>query len=103
MKTKTQASETTEKAGANLTPKDLVSKLGISEKRVRMLLRKDYPRERKGGQWQITPELAKTIVKAYRAKEKAKEAERKLRIEKQLSGTTETSAQSDANDTKKAE
>jgi hypothetical protein len=67
-----------------LSPKDLVPKLGINDKMIRIFLRKNYPRPEKGKQWEITPEFAKRIVKDYAAKSKADKAEKTEQIQEQL-------------------
>jgi len=67
-----------------LSPKDLVPKLGINDKMIRIFLRKNYPRPAKGKQWEITPEFAKRIVKDYAAKSKADKAEKTEQIQEQL-------------------
>lgn len=90
-----------EKATTPLTPKDLTSRLGLTEKRVRALLRKSYSREAKGKRWEITPELAKRIVKDYKAKEKAKEAVKKEQIKKELAGEADIGTSREDNSTQK--
>jgi hypothetical protein len=67
-----------------LSPKDLVPKLGIDDKMIRIFLRKNYPRPEHDKQWQITPEFAKRIVKDYAAKNKADKAEKTEQVQKQL-------------------
>jgi hypothetical protein len=67
-----------------LSPKDLVPKLGINDKMIRIFLRKNYPRPAKGKQWEITPEFAKRIIKDYAAKSKADKAEKTEQIQEQL-------------------
>jgi len=67
-----------------LSPKDLVPKLGINDKMIRIFLRKNYPRPENGKQWEITPEFAKRIVKDYAAKSKADKAEKTEQIQEQL-------------------
>jgi hypothetical protein len=70
-----------------LSPKDLMPKLGASEAMVRIFLRKYYPDVHvKNKSWSLSPELAKRIETDYKNKVKAREAEKKLRIEKELSG-----------------
>jgi hypothetical protein len=63
-----------------LSPKDLVPKLGINDKMIRIFLRKNYPRPENGKQWQISPEVAKRIIKDYTAKSKADKAEKTEQI-----------------------
>ena len=67
-----------------LSPKDLFPKLGISDKMIRIFLRKNYPRPEHGKQWEITPEFAKRIAKDYAAKSKADKAEKTEQIQEQL-------------------
>jgi hypothetical protein len=67
-----------------LSPKNLVPKLGINDKMIRIFLRKNYPRPEKGKQWGITPEFAKRIVKDYNAKSKETEAKKGEQIQEQL-------------------
>jgi hypothetical protein len=70
-----------------LSPKDLVPKLGASEAMVRIFLRKYYPDVHvKNKSWSLSPDLARQIETDYKNKVKAREAEKKLRIEKELSG-----------------
>jgi hypothetical protein len=74
-----------------LSPKDLVPRLGTSEAMVRIFLRKYYPDTHiKNKSWSISPELARQIEADYKNKVKAREAEKKLRIEKELAGELET-------------
>jgi hypothetical protein len=68
----------------SLSPKDLVPKLGINDKMIRIFLRKNYPRPEKGKQWEITPEFAKRIIKDYTAKSKSDKAEKTEQIQEQL-------------------
>jgi hypothetical protein len=73
-----------------LTPKDLVPRLGTSEAMVRIFLRKYYPEIHvKNKFWNISPELARQIEIDYKNRAKAREAEKKLRIEKELAGEGE--------------
>jgi hypothetical protein len=70
-----------------LTPKDLVPKLGTSEDMVRIFLRRNYPElHQKYKQWLISPDLAKKIERDYRSQVNAREAVKKLRIQKELAG-----------------
>ena len=73
-----------------LSPKDLVSRLGTSEDMVRIFLRKNYSEvHTKKKRWSIRPELARQIEKDYKNMVKAREAERRLRIERELTGELE--------------
>ena len=70
-----------------LTTKDLVPRLGTSEDMVRMFLRRNYPEvHQKYKQWLISPDLAKKIEIDYRAQVNAREAQKRLRIQKELAG-----------------
>ena len=70
-----------------LTTKDLVPRLGTSEDMVRIFLRKNYPEvHQKYKQWRISPELAKKIERDYRSQVNAREAQKMLRIQKELAG-----------------
>ena len=74
----------------SLTPKDLVPRLGTSEAMVRIFLRKYYPEIHvKNKFWNISPELAKQIETDYKNRIRAREADKKLRIEKELAGELE--------------
>jgi hypothetical protein len=74
----------------SLSPKDLVPRLGTSEEMVRIFLRKYYPETHvKNKAWNISPELAKQMEKDYRNLVQAREAERKLRIQRELAGKLE--------------
>ena len=82
-----------EKPSKLLTPKDFVPKLGINEKMVRIFLRKHYPQtHEKNKPWSITPELGKLIEKDFKNQVKTKGVEKKLRIERDLSGRSESSS-----------
>jgi hypothetical protein len=81
----------TQNSTKTLTPKDLVPKLGINEKMVRIFLRKHYPQtHEKNKPWSISPGLAKRIEKDYKALVKTREAEKKTRIQKDLSGDSQS-------------
>jgi hypothetical protein len=86
--TKTPSYETL--LSRQFSPKDLAPRLGTSKERVRMFLRKYYPETHvKNKAWNISPELAQQIEKDYRNLVQAKEAEKKLRIAKELAGELE--------------
>jgi hypothetical protein len=71
----------------SFSPKELVPRLGASEQMVRIFLRKHYPQIHvKNKSWNISPEMAKQIETDYKNQIKAREAQKKLRIEKELSG-----------------
>ena len=56
-----------------MTPKELASRLDTSPKRIRSILRSTIQRDLKHKGWQLTPEQAKQVIKAYNDKAKAKE------------------------------
>ena len=86
-KTENQNAAGEKKISRPFSPKDLVPRLGASEAMVRIFLRKYYPDVHvKNKSWSLSPELAKQIETDYKNKVKAREAEKKLRIEKELSG-----------------
>jgi hypothetical protein len=63
----TKAQETT------LTVNTLASKLGLTPKRLRPILRSEYPRQDRGKKWEITGSLAKKIEKDLKSKDQAKD------------------------------
>jgi len=71
-----------------MEPKNLAARMGISPKRLRAMLRTEHPRalEVKGKKWEISPELAKEVQKAYKERKAAKEATKKEKIGKELAG-----------------
>ena len=72
-----------------LSLKDLVPRLGTSEDMVRIFLMKNYPEAHvKHKAWSINHEFAKQIEKDFKNQVKIREAEKKLRIERELSGYT---------------
>ena len=75
-------------ANGVMEPKNLATKMGISPKRLRALLRAEHPRkaEVKGKKWEISPELAKKVEVDYKAKKAKKEAEKQAEIKKELAG-----------------
>ena len=69
------------------SPKDLAPRLGTSKEMVRIFLRRYYPEtHEKFKAWSIRPELARQIERDYKNMVQAREAERKLRIERELAG-----------------
>jgi hypothetical protein len=71
----------------SFSPKELVPRLGASEQMVRIFLRKHYPQIHvKNKSWNISPELARQIEIDYKNQAKAREAQKKLRIRKELNG-----------------
>ena len=89
--TKSATIETkSQNASKTLTPKDLVSRLGTDEKKIRIFLRKHYPQTHEKNQpWSITPELAKQIEKDFKNQTKAKETEKKQQITQDLTGNSD--------------
>ena len=71
-----------------MEPKVLASKMGISPKRLRAMLRAGHPRaaEVKGKKWEIPADLAKKVEADYKAKKLAASAEKTARIQKELKG-----------------
>ena len=74
-----------------VTPQELVKRMGISDKRVRAMLRSSIQRGTKNKSWQITPEQAKQVIKDYKAKVKERETKKQAEIDKQLKGVNDTS------------
>lgn len=70
-----------------LTPKELATKMGLSPKRLRQVLRAEYPREAKGKNWEIPIDVAKRVEKANKAKVKAKNEKREAQTKKELEGS----------------
>ncbi len=67
-----------------LTPQDLATRMSISPRRLRQILRAEYPREVKGKNWEIPMEMAKKVEKGYKEKVKAREQKHRAEIEKEL-------------------
>ena len=78
--------ETTTSAVKTLTPQELAKRMGISDKRVRSILRSSIQRGTKNKSWQITPEQAKQVIKDYRAKvwEKKLRSRQRLRMSRKV-------------------
>ena len=70
-----------------LTAKELAIKMRISPKRLRQILRTEYPREAKGKDWEIPIDVAKRVEKSYKAKVKAREQKHSVQIKKELEGS----------------
>jgi hypothetical protein len=71
----------------SLTLEDLVPRLGTSKNMVRIFLRKNYPEAYvKNKSWRISHEFAKQIEMDYKNQVKIRDAKKKLRIDKELSG-----------------
>jgi hypothetical protein len=83
----------------SLTP--LANKLGLTPKRLRSLLRANYPRPNKGQPWEITQAMAKKIEKDYRDKVKAKEEAKNAEAILERKGTVnKAESLAENNDTK---
>jgi hypothetical protein len=65
-----QAKEKLGQKEAILSVSDLAKKIGVTPKRMRSILRSEYPRDIKGKKWEITATLAKKIEKDSKAKTK---------------------------------
>jgi len=82
-------SDAANKAGIikSFSPKELAPRLGTSEQMVRIFLRKYYPEIHvKNKSWNISLELAKQIETDYKNHIKAREAEKRQRVQKELNG-----------------
>jgi hypothetical protein len=67
--------------------KDLAVRLGTSEDMVRIFLLKNYPGSHvKNKSWTISPDFTRQIEMDYKNQVNAREAKKRLRIEKELSG-----------------
>ena len=71
-----------------IEPKNLAARLKLSPKRLRAMLRAEYPRvaELKGKRWSIPMTLAKEVEKAYKEKVAKREGAKQAEIQKQLKG-----------------
>ena len=69
-----------------ITPQALAKRMGISDKRVRAILRSDYPRAEKKKRWEISVTLANKVARDYKAAVKEREAKKQVEIQKQLKG-----------------
>ena len=75
------ANETT-----TIEPKHLAAKLGISPKRVRQILRADYPRDVRKKRWEIPTTLAKKVERDFKAKVREREAKKQAQVNNELEG-----------------
>lgn len=75
-------------APSHMTPENLAARMGITGKRLRAILRSDYPRkaEVKGKRWELPMDLAKKVQEDYKAKKAKAEAEKQEAIKAQLAG-----------------
>ena len=69
-----------------VTPQELSTRMGINSKRVRQILRAEYPRNAKKRKWEIPETIDKKITKVYKAKLRDREAKKPAEIEKELEG-----------------
>ena len=69
-----------------ITPQALATRLGISPKRLRSLLRTEHPRDIKNKRWEIPTTLAKKVEKDYKAKVREREAKKQAQIKEELEG-----------------
>ena len=69
-----------------MTVQTLATRLHISPKKLRSILRTDYPRDAKNQRWEIPLTVAKKVEKEYKAKVKEKEAKKQAVIDSQLKG-----------------
>ena len=79
---------TTENPQQALTPKALATRMGISPKRLRAMLRAERPRkvELKGKKWEIPMKDVREIEKAYKEKKAKAEAAKQEQVQKELKG-----------------
>ena len=68
------------------TPALLATRMGISPKQVRQILRTEHPRDVKHKKWEIPETLAKRVIKNYKTQIKEREAKKQMEIDKQLKG-----------------
>lgn len=80
--------ETTPVAPTGIEPKTLASRMGITPKRLRAIMRAGYPRvaEDRGKRWLMTPEFAKGVEADYKVKKEKAEADKKVLVAAQLAG-----------------
>ena len=67
-----------------VTPQALATRMGVSPKHLRAILRTDYPNVGKGKRWEIPLDVAKKIGKTHKAKVKAKNEKRQAQIKEEL-------------------
>ncbi len=56
-----------------ITPQVLAVRMGMSPKRLRAILRTEYPKVGKGKRWQIPMTMARKVEREFKAEVKAKE------------------------------
>lgn len=80
--------ETTPVAPTGIEPKTLASRMGITPKRLRAIMRAGYPRvaEDRGKRWLMTPEFAKQVEADYKVKKEKAEADKMAEVAAQLAG-----------------
>ena len=69
-----------------VTPQALGTRLHISPRKVRSILRAEYPRDVKNKRWEIPETLARKVERVYKAKVKEREAKKQAVIQKELAG-----------------
>ena len=71
-----------------MEPKHLAAQMGLSPKRLRAMLRTEYPRvlEQKGKRWEIPVDLAKKVQESYKAKKAEAEKAKQEQIKAELKG-----------------
>jgi hypothetical protein len=67
-----------------VTPQALASKIGVSPKHLRAILRTEYPKVGKGKRWEIPLDVARKIERTYKAKVKAKNEKREAQTKEEL-------------------
>lgn len=68
-----------------VSPQALAARLGLSPRRLRQIIRSEYPRDTKKRRWEISETLARKVKRDYRAKLKEKEA-KKAEVNKAVQG-----------------
>ena len=58
-----------------ITPQVLAVRTGMSPKRLRAILRTEYPKVGKGKRWEIPLDVAKKIEKTHKAKKEKRQAQ----------------------------
>ena len=87
--TTTSAPEQPKVESVGVEPKTLATKMGITPKRLRAMLRADHPRagEDRGKRWLLDPKFAEQVESEYKAKQAKAEAEKKAAVAAQLAGS----------------
>ena len=69
-----------------LTPQALATRMHISPKRLRQILRAEYPREAKNKRWEIPVTLTRRVERDYKAKLRERENKKQAHIKQELQG-----------------